>query len=68
MIEEASKIPHKVTRAVDEVAEMVEVGYGIVLSMDQAASRIHKAPSKFSDSHSGNVEEVAESLTKKGKL
>lgn len=58
MADEALEAPHRVVETADEAAKMVEVGYGIITTIDQATSGVHGAPNEASDSHSSHVVEV----------
>lgn len=46
---------------------MAKVGYGTITTIDQAANMVCKAPSKASDGHNENAEDITKSPTKKGK-
>lgn len=46
---------------------MMEVGYRIVVDVDQSTSGVHEALSKASDSHCENVEKATRSLIRKFK-
>lgn len=64
-IEEALKVPRQATEIVGEVAKM-EVGYGTISAMDQAASGVHRTPSEASDGC--NVVEVTSCLQERARL
>lgn len=48
MVEEVSEVPHKAMRITSEV---VEVGCGTIMAVDQATSRVHGASSEASDDY-----------------
>lgn len=46
---EALKVPDKDARIASEVDKVVEVGYGTVVTVDQATNRVHKALNEASN-------------------
>lgn len=66
--EKISKAPCKVMDTAGKVAKIVEIGYGTIVAMDLATSKIHGPPNKASDGHSGNVGRAAALPARKGRL
>lgn len=67
MAKKTSEAPHKVADITGKATRMVEIGYDTIMTMDQAASRVHDALSEASNNHSRNVEEVTSLFVRMGK-
>lgn len=63
---ETPKTPCKDVRAISKDAKM-KVGCSMIMIMDQATSRVHRAPREASDGHNKIVEDAIESHMRKGK-
>lgn len=67
MAKDALVVPCKATGIASEVAEVVEIGYGLAIIADQAAGEICRALDEAGDGRGNNVETIIAPSLKKRK-
>lgn len=64
---ESLEVPSKGAKFAGEVAEVAEIGYGMIVTIDQTASGVHGALSEASDGQYENAKGIFTSPIRKGK-
>lgn len=65
---EALEVPDASAKSVDEVAKMVEIGCGTIMTDVHASSWIREALSEASNDHNENAKDVAKSPSRRARL